>query len=58
MSWIDKKLKQMVDKYGEVPRVFSPYDLIDLSHGITTTLTTANCSSYSSRGGTNQTRLY
>lgn len=51
MSWIEKKLEQMVDKYGEIPGVFSPYDLIDLSHGICTTLTTANCGGYSSRGG-------
>lgn len=51
MSWVEKKLEQMIDKYGEIPSVFSPYDLIDLSHGVCTTLTTANCDGYSSRGG-------
>lgn len=49
--WIERKMKEMIDKYGKIPSVFSPYDLIDLSHGICTTLTTANCSSYGARGG-------
>ena len=50
--WIEGKIKEMIDKYGKIPSVFSPYDLIDLSHGICTTLTTANCGSYGARGGT------
>lgn len=49
--WIKRKMKEMIDEYGKIPSVFSPYDLIDLSHGICTTLTTANCGSYSARGG-------
>ena len=49
---IERKIKEMIDKYGKIPSVFSPYDLIDLSHGICTTLTTANCGDYSARGGT------
>lgn len=43
MSWIENKLEKMVEKYGKIPNAFSPYDLINLSHGICTTLTTANC---------------
>ena len=35
-------MKEMIDKYGKIPSVFAPYDLINLSHGICTTLTTAN----------------
>lgn len=50
--WIERKLNELIDKYGEIPDVFSPYDLTNLSHGICTTLTTANCGGYSSRGGT------
>ena len=49
--WIEKKMKEMIDKYGKIPNVFSPYDLIDLSHGICTTLTTINCGNYGARGG-------
>lgn len=49
--WIERKMKEMSDKYGKIPSVFSPYDLIDLSHGICSTLTTANCGGYGSRGG-------
>lgn len=49
--WIERKIKEMIDKYGKIPSVFSPYDLIDLSHDICTTLTTANCGNYSARGG-------
>lgn len=49
--WIEKKMKEMIEKYGTIPNVFSPYDLIDLSHGICTTLTTANCGGYDARGG-------
>ena len=44
-------MKEMIDKYGKIPSVFAPYDLIDLSHGICTTLTTANCGGYAARGG-------
>ena len=50
--WIERKMKEMIGKYGKIPSVFSPYDLIDLSHGICTTLTTGNCCNYSARGGT------
>lgn len=49
--WIERKMKEMIDKYGKISSVFSPYGLIDLSHGICTTLTTENCGGYSSRGG-------
>ena len=49
--WIERKMKEMLDKYGRIPSVFIPYDLIDLSHGICTTLTTKNCGCYSARGG-------
>ena len=30
--WIEKKMKEMIEKYGTIPNVFSPYSLIDLSH--------------------------
>ena len=51
MMWIKRKIKEMIDEYGKIPSVFSLYDLIDLSQGICTTLTAANCGSYSARGG-------
>jgi len=44
-------MKEMIDKYGKIPSVFAPYDLIDLSHGICTTLTTANCGGICCSGG-------
>lgn len=56
--WIERKMKEMIGKYGKIQSVFSPYDLIDLSHGICTTLTTANCGNYSARGGTAKRQLY
>lgn len=48
--WIERKMKEMIDKYGKIPSVFSPYNLTDLSDGICSTLTTANCNSYTSPG--------
>ena len=28
--WIERKMKEMIGKYGKIPSVFSPYNLIDL----------------------------
>lgn len=56
--WIERKMKEMIDKYEEIPSVFSPYRLADLSHGICSKLTTRNCSSYTAMGGTPKRKLY
>ena len=48
--WIERKMKEMIDKYGKIPSVFSPYNLTDLSDGICSTLTTANCNGCTSPG--------
>ena len=51
MGRIEKQLNELVKKYGEVPLVFTPYNLTDLSHGICTTLTANNCGDYGRMGG-------
>lgn len=51
MGRIEKQLNELVKKYGEIPIVFTPYNLTDLSHGICPTLTTNNCGDYGSMGG-------
>lgn len=50
--WIEKKLNELIDKYGEIPKAFSPYHLTNLSNGIITTLTCSNCGGYTSPGAT------
>ena len=49
--WIDNKLKEIYNKFGKIPDVFSPYQLSDLSDGIIPTITTANAGGYGCMGG-------
>lgn len=51
MSWIEGRLDKMMDKYGEIPSVFSPYDIVDYSSSTIPALTTRNCGTYGCRGG-------
>lgn len=49
--WIENKLKELYIKFGEIPDVFCPYDLSDLSDGIIPTITASNARGIWCRGG-------
>ena len=48
--WIEKKMKEMIGKYGKIPSVFELYNLSDISSGVISTLTAHSNSSFTHTG--------
>lgn len=48
--WIERKMKEMIGKYGKIPSVFELYNLSDISSGVISTLTAHSNSSFTHTG--------